>query len=525
MRLRILLLLVGGWFVSAWLVCGCTVETQIRLVLDEGGAGVMVATYEVQLLPGTTCPTADQALARDENNGIYERGALEPIGDLAEGSYALSVIGRGADCDVLLFGCTVFETSGDAVEVALTAPELPGQACNPSATCELGRCQPGTCNTPCGPASLTACAGDSCSARTTQSESYEVTASMSDAKLGFPLSAAVTTGLGEPTVHLAYRRDAGQITNLMAFPYTSIVEKLLAPERGVSVYQHSSVDSAVIGEGEVLEYVYTANQDDLMPPPLLYGGSLTDPGVEPGTSELRFTGDPGQAGSYPVSFAGAGTDRRVVFLVGTINEPARWVSLSRDFTAPVIREIDNCVMALSTNTGPWISWLEGPFEGAIDTVEFWRVDDPGRTASLPRGPEAHAFTHLGGERYLLALVENSIVNLRTFECGDSCGIPAEPRSEWSAPGELVDVLALPFPDGSLIVTAGPNEIDAHILTPDHQFSLAPQRLYATPGMRQVGTMEGVVFDHLGKSHLVLFVMLEDNDGINSEIILVHTQFG
>ncbi|MEM9188960.1 MAG: hypothetical protein AAGF12_07275 [Myxococcota bacterium] len=510
-----------------WLVSGCTVETQIRLVLNQGGSPEMIATYEIQLVSGSSCPTAEEALARNESLGVFDRDALQPIGDLEEGSYAVSVLGRGPDCDLRLFGCTVFEANGDPVEVALTSPGLPSQGCDATSVCEAGRCQPaGMCNDPCGSAALTVCAGDTCDVRQVRIEDYVIADNTGGENLGDPLSAAVTTGPDEPTVHLAIRRNAGQITYLLSFPYTRIVDELLAQERDVSSFEQNSVDSALAADGEVLEYVFTSNLDTMEPPPLLFGGTLTDPATGPTTAEVRYTGGTLEPGSFPVNYVGSDAERRVVFRTGAPGGMgARWTSLDRNFQDAVILEPIDCVFDMSTNSGRWMSWTEG-FPSA-NIVQFWRPDRDDRTSSLVRSPSAHAFAHLGNERYLLALAEGSSVDLRTFDCGDSCGIPAEPGSEWQAPGPLVDVLAFPFADGALIITAGFTEVDAHILTPEHQFGLPPQRLYTpTLPMRQVRTMEGVVFEHLGRTHLVLFVMLEiSNDGGIDEIVLVHTQFG
>ncbi|MBX3271720.1 MAG: hypothetical protein KF729_15745 [Sandaracinaceae bacterium] len=130
------------------LLGSCVRERRLPVVLVTGGAGADVVAYELAVLAGADCPSAedaalDRVAARRVRRSVFSGADAMALDPLDPGPYAFLAIGRDAACRPRLFGCLAGAVEGmDAIRIAMADPGWASAAvCAEGAACAAGRCE------------------------------------------------------------------------------------------------------------------------------------------------------------------------------------------------------------------------------------------------------------------------------------------------------------------------------------------------------------------------------------------------
>ncbi len=128
------------------LLASCGSEIPLRIGPLRLVAGLSL--LEVRVWAGPECPpdaraavapaTAETVSVQEFYTGTEGAG---PVGAVPAGVHAVSVVARGPDCTVLLYGCTPNIDFASASAVTVTWDEVPaGITCDAGDLCDLGAC-------------------------------------------------------------------------------------------------------------------------------------------------------------------------------------------------------------------------------------------------------------------------------------------------------------------------------------------------------------------------------------------------
>lgn len=109
-----------------------------------------VVSYELGAFPGGSCGTLQPTLigglpliGTAARSTFPQGGAPLGLGGLAQGNYALGIVGRDATCKVQATGCSDVALDGTkSVSITVGAVAAGGGECSPDATCVNARCVP-----------------------------------------------------------------------------------------------------------------------------------------------------------------------------------------------------------------------------------------------------------------------------------------------------------------------------------------------------------------------------------------------
>lgn len=128
----------------------CSSDPSVSLDVQVPTTLTGVVSYELAAFPGGKCSSLQPTLVGGlplvgtaARSAFPAGGATVGLGKLAQGDYALAIVGRDQNCKVLATGCSDVALDGSkSVTLALSASTEGGAACGQDSSCVSARCVP-----------------------------------------------------------------------------------------------------------------------------------------------------------------------------------------------------------------------------------------------------------------------------------------------------------------------------------------------------------------------------------------------